>query len=49
MASDNSREELVRTLWVDSQGRIWVGSFGAGLAVYDSKMKMLENGGVVVS
>lgn len=42
VASDNSREELVRTLWVDSQGRIWVGSFGAGLAVYDSKMKLLE-------
>lgn len=36
------REEWVRSMWADNQGRLWIGSFGGGLAVYDRSMKPLK-------
>lgn len=36
------REEWVRSLMADDKGRLWVGSFGHGLSLYDPQMKLLR-------
>lgn len=35
-------ENLVREVTADAQGRIWVGTFGSGLFLYSSDMKLIE-------
>lgn len=34
---------LIRTISKDTKGRIWVGTFGAGLFIFDSNMKLLKS------
>ena len=36
-------DDLIRTLLKDSEGRLWVGTYGHGLAVYDTKMEQLAH------
>ena len=36
-------DDLIRSLLRDSQGRLWVGTYGHGLSVYDAAMKELAH------
>ncbi|WP_321426071.1 two-component regulator propeller domain-containing protein [uncultured Bacteroides sp.] len=35
--------DLVRSIFQDSKGRMWIGTFGNGLGIYTPQMKLLKN------
>ena len=39
----NLREDQVRSILIDTDGKVWVGSFGDGLTIYDRKMDELRH------
>ena len=38
----NLKNNLVRSVVKDRQGRMWIGTFGSGLLVYDSRMRLIR-------
>lgn len=38
----NLKSNLIRSVAKDAQGRIWIGTFGGGLLIYDSHMKFIH-------
>lgn len=38
----NLKNNLVRSVVKDRLGRMWIGTFGSGLLVYDSRMRLIR-------